>query len=66
MYGGSRGFDAGSIIPRGRSRTGCMPTTDVVFGLFRLHFRIGVLGNDVECVNHPGEPAKDEKEEIYE
>jgi hypothetical protein len=43
-----------------------MPTADVVFGLFRFRFRVGVLGDDVDCVNDPREPAKDEEEEVYE
>jgi len=43
-----------------------MPTTDVVFGLFRSRFRVGVLGDDVECVNDSWEPAKDEEEEVDE
>lgn len=43
-----------------------MPTADIVFGLLRFHFRIGVLGNDVDCVDYPGEPTKDEEEEAYE
>jgi hypothetical protein len=43
-----------------------MPTADVVFGFLRFDFRVGVLGNDVDCVNDPWKPAEDEEEEIYE
>jgi hypothetical protein len=66
LHGGSRRFHAGSDFPRGRCGTGCMPTADVVFGLFRFRFRVGVLGDDVDCVNNPWKPAKDEEEEVYE
>jgi hypothetical protein len=43
-----------------------VPSTDIVFGLLRFRFRVGVLGDDVDCVDHPREPAKDEEEEVYE
>jgi len=43
-----------------------VPTTDVVLGLLRFRFRVGVLGNDVDCVDYPREPAKYEEEEVYE
>jgi hypothetical protein len=66
LYSGSRRFHTGSDLPRGRCGTGCMPTADVVFGLFRFRFRVGILGNDVDCVNNPWKPAKDEEEEVYE
>jgi len=43
-----------------------MPTANVVFGFFRFRVRVGVLGDDVDCVNDPWEPAKDEEEAVYE
>jgi len=66
LNGGSRVFHAGPDFIRGRSWTGCVPTTDVVLGLLRFRFRVGVLGNDVDCVDYPREPAKYEEEEVYE
>jgi hypothetical protein len=53
LYGGSRRFHTRSDLPRGRCGTGCMPTADVVFGFLGFDFRVGVLGDDVECVDDP-------------
>jgi hypothetical protein len=43
-----------------------VPTTDVVFGLLRFYLRVGVLGDDVDCVDDAWKPAKDEEEEVNE